>query len=77
VLTIPQNLSDVVAATPQVSTLAATISGQLPDLIGNLTQTRGVTLFLPTNDGVTAAADALSSANVTTLTNVLLNHIIK
>jgi uncharacterized surface protein with fasciclin (FAS1) repeats len=76
VLNIPKNLSDVVTGTPQLSALAAAVNQKLPNLIGSLNKARGVTLFLPVNEAITGAADAINSVNDTTLTNVLLNHII-
>jgi len=76
VLQIPGNLSTVVAANSDLSGLVAAVNGALPSLIPSASAQKGLTLFAPVNSAITAAAATLATANQTTLTNVLLNHVI-
>ncbi|KAG8799747.1 hypothetical protein FRC17_007050, partial [Serendipita sp. 399] len=76
VLQIPGNFSSVVASTPDISALAGAVTGALPDLVPTLTRTRGITLFAPINSAIQAVSEQLPQLNTSTLTNVLLNHLI-
>jgi len=76
VLKIPGNLSTVIGQTSELSALAAAVNGAVPSLLPAATAQKGLTLFAPVNSAITAAAATLTSANTSTLTNVLLNHVI-
>ncbi|PVF99041.1 FAS1 domain-containing protein [Serendipita vermifera] len=75
-LTIPQNLSTVIAITSELSALAAAAPAEFPTLIPALAKVHGLTLFAPVNSAVISAAQAITGADETTITNILLNHLI-
>jgi uncharacterized surface protein with fasciclin (FAS1) repeats len=76
VLSIPGNISTVVGQTSEISALAGAVTSAAPEVLTALTQVKGLTLFAPNNAAIQAVASQLPNLNKTTLTNVLLNHVI-
>ncbi|KAG8804300.1 hypothetical protein FRB91_011383 [Serendipita sp. 411] len=76
VLRIPANFSTVVAGQTELSALAGAVTAALPDLVPTLTRAKGLTLFAPVNSAIQAVSEQLGQVNASTLTSILLNHLI-
>jgi transforming growth factor-beta-induced protein len=79
---LPPNIVQVASITPSLSTLVTTVGAAAP-LEGGTTvaaalsnPTAALTVFAPTNDAFTAAADALEGASATAVRDVLLYHVV-
>ncbi|CAG7846305.1 SubName: Full=Related to TGF beta induced protein ig-h3 {ECO:0000313/EMBL:CCA69644.1} [Serendipita indica DSM 11827] len=76
VLSIPANISTVAAQTSEISALVGAVTSAAPQVLTALVGVKGLTLFAPNNAAIQAVASQLPNLNQTTLTNVLLNHVI-
>ncbi|GAA6061355.1 hypothetical protein JCM10212_004836 [Sporobolomyces blumeae] len=75
VLSIPSNLTTTAQAAGLTSLVGA-LTQYAPSAVSSLDNTRGVTVFAPTNSAFEQAMSMIGSLNETTIANVLLNHVI-
>ena len=71
VLDLPANITEVASST------APSLTALLPaDVLDVLLESRGFTVFAPTDTAIAAASGVLGLLNATTVTDVLLNHVV-
>ncbi|KAG0143879.1 hypothetical protein CROQUDRAFT_65692 [Cronartium quercuum f. sp. fusiforme G11] len=69
-LTIPGTVGTVAASLSELSSLVSTVNGASPQLLAQLDQTPGLTIFAPINSALSG------TANVSNFQAVLLNHLV-